>query len=530
MTVGVAGGGCFAAPNRPNVLLIMADDMGFSDIGCYGGEVETPNLDRLAASGARITGMYSTARCCPSRAALLTGLYSHQAGVGRMVEDYGLPGYRGFLNDRCVTIAEALRPAGYRTLMSGKWHVGEKRPHWPVDRGFDRFYGLVSGGSNYFSLDPGRVMAFDDQPAVPEGDNFYFTDAFTQHAIDFLDDRKAGQPFFLYLPYTAPHWPLHALEPEIRKYKQRYLAGWDRIRESRLKRQLRMKIVDKRWGISPRDPDVPAWDKTEHREWEAHRMAVYAAQIDRMDQGIGRVLAKIRARGEEDNTLVLFVADNGGCAELIEPNFRNLQGKVHTTGGRVVNYGNVPSIDPGPADTFQSYGVGWANASNTPFRLYKSMVHEGGISSPLVARWPAGGIAGNRLLPQTGHFIDLMPTVLDATGAEYPRSYSGREIQPLEGVSLIPSLRGRPFPRTEPLFWEHIGNRAVRLGDWKLAARRGGPWELYNIRQDRCELNDLAASDGERVEQLEVLYRAWAKRANVVSVEELEKRRPLPAA
>jgi arylsulfatase len=516
----------FAAKARPNVLLIMADDMGFSDIGCYGGEVDTPNVNKLAESGVRFTQMYNTARCCPTRAALLTGLYSHQAGVGRMVEDYDLPGYRGFLNDRCVTIAEALRPSGYRTLMSGKWHVGEQRPHWPVDRGFDRFYGLVSGGSNYFSLDPGRVMAYDDKLAKPEGNNFYFTEAFTDHAINFLDDRKPQQPFFLYLPYTAPHWPLHALEQDIQKYKQRYLAGWDKIRETRLARQRQMKIVDKQWGLTPRDAQVLAWEATENKEWEVHRMAVYSAQIDRMDQGIGRVLAKVRAMGEEDNTLVLFLADNGGCAELIEPNFRNLDGKVRTAGDKVVHYGNVPSIMPGPADTFQSYGVGWANASNTPFRLYKSMVHEGGISTPLIARWPAGGVKGNRLHSQVGHVIDLMPTILEATGTEAPKTYQGKPIQPIEGTSLLPALRGKVFTRPKPIFWEHIGNRAVRDGDWKLVARRKGPWELYNLKEDRCEINNLAATQPEKAAAMQSLYNAWAQRANVVPVEELESRKP----
>lgn len=521
-----AAGIANAAPKRPNIVLIMADDLGFSDLGCYGGEIETPNLDRLAASGVRFTQMYNTARCCPTRAALLTGLYSHQAGVGRMIDDLGLPGYRGRLNESCVTIAEALRPAGYRTLMSGKWHVGEKRPHWPVDRGFDRYYGLVSGGSNYFSLDPGRVMALDDKLTVPEGDHFYFTDAFTDHAIRFLDERKPEQPFFLYLAYTAPHWPLHALEPEIRKYKDRYLAGWDRIREARLTKQRRIGIADKSWELTPRDSGVPPWDQAENKAWEAHRMAVYAAQIDRMDQGIGRVLDRIRAKGEEENTLVIFLADNGASAELIEPNFRKLQGKVRTAGGKVVQYGNVPSVLPGPGDTFQSYGPGWANVSNTPLRLYKITEHEGGISTPLIARWPAGGSVANRILPQVGHVIDLMPTVLDAAGVEYPRTHKGQQVQPYEGMSLLSAVRGRTVARKKPLFWEHFGNRAVRDGDWKLVSRRGEPWELYDLSRDRRESTNLVAEKAQKAGELERLYNEWAKRANVVPVDELEARKP----
>jgi arylsulfatase A-like enzyme len=509
------------AIKMPNIVVIMADDMGFSDLGCYGAEVETPNIDDLARRGVRFTQIYNTSRCCPTRASLLTGLYSHQAGIGRMVSDQKKPAYRGFLDTDCVTIAEVLRGAGYRTLMSGKWHVGEHRPNWPVDRGFDRYYGLISGASNYFSLDPGRFMAIDGEPTTPEGDDFYFTDAFSDQAVRFLDDRQPGQPFFLYLSYTAPHWPLHALEPEIRKYHDVYRAGWDEVRAGRYKRMLELGVVKERWGLSPRDHRIPAWKDEPEKEWQAARMAVYAAQIDRMDQGIGRVLRRIRALGEEDNTLVVFLADNGGCAEEIEPNFRNLQGKVTTAGGRVVNYGNVPSVMPGPANTFQSYGAGWANVSNTPFREYKAVVHEGGIATPFIACWPSAIPSRNRIEHQVGHVIDLMPTCLDACGVLYPREYRGHSILPPEGISLLPAFREARLQRKAPLFWEHFGNRAVRQDAWKLVALNRQKWELYDMSADRAELHDLGKKLPSRVGEMNRLYEGWARRCRVLTDAEL---------
>jgi arylsulfatase A-like enzyme len=506
---------------QPNIVVIMADDMGFSDLGCYGAEIETPNIDSLASRGVRLTQMYNTSRCCPTRASLLTGLYPHQAGIGRMVADQKKPSYRGFLDSDCVTIAEVLRENGYRTLMSGKWHVGEQRPNWPIDRGFDRYYGLISGASNYFSLDPGRFMAIDGEPATPEGDNFYFTDAFSDQAVRFLDDRQPGQPFFLYLAYTAPHWPLHALEPEIRKYEDVYRAGWDEIRASRHRRMLEFNLVEERWGISPRDQRIPAWKDEPEKEWQSRRMAVYAAQIDRMDQGVGRVLHKIRMLGEEENTLVVFLADNGGCAEEIEPNFRNLQGKVTTAGEQIVNYGNVPHIMPGPATTFQSYGAGWANVSNTPFRQYKAVVHEGGIATPFVACWPSAIPSRNRIEHQVGHVIDLMPTCLDACEVSYPEEFRGNSILPQEGNSLLPAFRGARLQRRAPLFWEHFGNRAVRQGDWKLVALNRQKWELYDMCADRTERIDLAEKHSSTVGNMTRLYDDWAARCDVLTDEEL---------
>ncbi|MFN4258282.1 MAG: arylsulfatase [Gemmataceae bacterium] len=495
------------AAERPNIIVIMADDMGFSDLGCYGAEIQTPHLDRLAAGGLRFTQFYNTARCCPTRAALLTGLYQHQAGIGHMVGNYGIPAYQGYLNDRCVTIAEVLKPAGYRTLMAGKWHVGENRPHWPTDRGFDRYFGLISGASNYFRLDADRKMALDDQPYTPPDDDFYMTNAFTDYALKFLaETRQQNQPFFLYVSYTAPHWPLHALPEDIAKYRGKYKEGWDVLRQQRHQRMVKMGLVDAKWPLTPRDPQAPAWDKVKDAEMRDLKMAVYAAQIDNMDQNIGRIQAKLKELNIENNTLILFLADNGGCAEEIN------RGK--------------PGVPPGPADSFLSYGLPWANASNTPFRLYKHWVHEGGIATPLIAYWPEVITKGGGLTHQPGHVIDIMATCLDVTGAEYPKTFKDKPITPLEGKSLLPILQGKQRAGHEAIFWEHEGNRAVRQGKWKLVARHRQPWELYDLNADRTEMNNLAAKHPEKVQEMASLYDQWAQRAGVVPFDQLTKKGP----
>jgi len=481
---------------RPNIIVIMADDMGFSDLGCYGSEIATPNIDRLARGGLRFTQFYNTARCCPTRAALLTGLYNHQTGIGHMVNDRGLPGYRGYLNDRCVTIAEAMQAGGYRTAMAGKWHVGEERPHWPTDRGFDRYFGLISGASNYFRLDPGRAMAVNDRPFTPP-DEFYMTDAFTDHAIGHIDAFKGRQqPYFLYVAYTAPHWPLHARPEDIAKYEGKYQKGWDELRKERHKRMIGMGIVDAKWPLTERDPKAPSWDSVQDKKDRDRRMAVYAAQIDRLDQNIGRLLAKVKETGEEENTLILFLADNGGCAEEIE---RGQKGAV-----------------VGAAASYTSYGLPWANASNTPFRLYKHWVHEGGISSPLIAHWPAAIKKTNSITSQPGHLIDIMATCLDAGGVPYPKTHKGNPVIPLEGKSLVPIFEGKQRGGHEAIYWEHEGNRAVREGKWKLVSRFPGDWELYDLDADRTELKNMAAGDSARVKRMSGMYDRWAERCNVV--------------
>ncbi|MCS7043683.1 MAG: arylsulfatase [Bryobacteraceae bacterium] len=510
-----AGAAASAAPSRPDgrpdIVVILADDLGYSDIGCYGGEIETPNLDRLARYGVRFSQFYCAARCCPSRAALLTGLYPHQAGVGHMVEDRGLPAYRGFLSQNSVTLAEVLRQAGYTTLMSGKWHVGERRPHWPCDRGFDRSFSLISGASSYFRLDPGRVMALNDRPYTPPEKGFYMTDAITDHAAEMVRAAASRpRPFFLYLAYTAPHWPLHALPEDIEKYRGRFLRGWDRLRAERYERMAAMGLIDRAWPLAPRDEGVPAWDslsRREQEEWDL-RMAVYAAQVDRMDRGIGRVLREIEQAGRLDNTLVLFFSDNGGCAE------ENIGGGMERRASNPV---------PGGPDSYTSYRRPWAQLSNTPFRLYKQYVHEGGIATPAIAFWPRQIRQPGTVTHETGHLIDVMPTLVRISGARYPQQNSGVLVPPPEGVPLTTCLvHGGGLPRNAPgLFWEHQGHRAFRQVNWKLVARRGGPWELYNLADDRTELNDLAARDPKRVQMMAAEWERWAARCGVVDYDRL---------
>jgi len=487
-----------APVRRPNIVLILADDMGFSDIGCYGSEIPTPNLDRLARGGLRFTQFHNTARCCPTRASLLTGLYPHQAGIGHMVENRGYPAYQGHLNDRCITIAEALRPAGYATLMSGKWHVGENRPHWPTDRGFDRYFGLISGSSSYFHLDKASKMAIDDQPYTPPEQGFYMTNAITDHALGFLDQYARGEkPFFLYVPFTSPHWPLHALPEDIEKYRGKYMMGWDELRRQRHESMIQLGVVKKEWPITPRDETAPAWKDAKDKEFLDLKMAVYAAQIDRMDQNIGRLLAKLDETGAAGNTLVLFLADNGGCAEVID------RGK--------------PGVPPGGPDSYFSYGLPWANASNTPFRLYKHWVHEGGISTPLIASWPGRIKQPGTLTHQPGHLIDLLATCNDLGNARYPETFNGHAITPLEGRSLRPILEGRQRQPHPALYWEHEGNRAIHQGKWKLVSRYdiGNAWELYDMEADRTEMNNLGNKNPAKFKELSNLWDAWAARVGV---------------
>lgn len=498
-------------PRRPNIVLIMADDMGFSDLGCYGSEIQTPTINRLAEQGVRFTQFYNAARCCPTRASLLTGLYPHQAGIGDMVGNRGYPSYQGYLNEQCVTIAEVLRAAGYRTLMSGKWHVGERRPHWPVDRGFDRYFGLISGAANYWDISrtkaPGvkRTMAIDDKPFRPKVGKFYMTDAISNYAVKFIDlYGRDDKPFFLYVAYTAPHWPLHAWPDDIAKYSGKYHIGWDELRRRRYRRLVEMGIIDSRWPLTPRDPLVPPWEKAKHKKWNAMRMAVYAAQIDRMDQGIGRIIAKLKEIGILENTLVMFLSDNGGCHERLR--------------------GNDPAKMPGPMDTYMSYGRGWANASNTPFRLYKHWVHEGGIATPLIAYWH-GVIKPGRLTHEVGHVIDILPTCADVAGAEYPEKFKGKDIAPVEGKSLVPVFEGKSRKGHDALYWEHEGNKAVRKGKWKLVSRYPRRWELYDIEADRSEMKDVSGDHPELVRELVGLYNRWAERCGVIPWDVITKRR-----
>ncbi len=503
----------------PNIVIILADDLGWSDLGCYGGEMLTPNLDRLAKDGLRFRQFYNCARCCPTRAALLTGLYPHQAGIGHMMTDHRRPGYRGNLSQRCVTIAQLLHAAGYQTMMCGKWHVtrfvGPEGPryNWPLQRGFDKFYGTIHGGGSYF--DPVTLTRDNHFIRRPEAGDYYYTDAITDHAVLYLEEAaRANKPFFLYVAYTAPHWPLHAPESVVRRYRGRYAAGWDALRNERYQRMIGLGVISRQWELTPRDPRVRQWELNAYKSWQQRRMEVYAAQVDLMDQGIGRVLEKLRQIGAEQNTLVMFLADNGGCAEEIAPNWTGLHIPEKTHDGRPVQVGNDPRFDPGGEDTYQSYGIAWANVSNTPFRLYKHDVHEGGIATPMIVRWPAVIRTGNRWSEQLGHVIDVMPTCLEVAKVSYPAQFGGFNLTPIEGRSLVPAFEGRVLQRGV-LCWEHEGNRAVRDGKWKLVARHRGPWELYDTEADRTEMHDLGPRFPVLVEQLSREYEAWAKRCNV---------------
>ncbi len=526
----------------PNLVVILADDLGFSDLGCFGSEIPTPNLDRMASEGMRLTQFYTTPRCCPSRAALLTGLYPQQAGIGNMMEDRGIPGYRGELGSNCLTIAEELRRVNYHTAMVGKWHLShihfdgkkqlnheadepfwDNKNSWPLQRGFEDYFGTIHGVTSYY--DPFSLVR--GNTPVQAGTNFYYTDAITENAVADINHLAGNaRPFFLYVAYTAPHWPLQAPENDIAQYRQRYLEGWDAIRTNRYRRQIEMGIIDKNWPLSPRDSRVRDWSEVADKNWEANRMATYAAMIQHLDTGVGQILDTLKAKGIEQNTLVIFFSDNGACAEVIEPNWYDIPSQ--TRDGRRIAVGNGNHANfAGPDNVWQSYGVPWANVSDTPFLLYKHFTHEGGIASPFIARWPAVIKNPGTVSSQLGHVTDIMATFVEIAGAKHPENFAGHTIQPLEGSSLLPIFEGKARPHPSPIFWEHEGNRAVRQQQWKLVARQGLPWELYDTVADRTEQNNLAAKHPEKVMELSDLYEAWAKRCNVRPFDQLPRERPI---
>ena len=487
---------------RPNVIVILVDDMGFSDIGCYGSEIPTPNLDQLAAGGVRFTQFYNGARCCPTRAALLTGLYAHQTGVGHMVEDSGTPAYRGRLNEQCVTMAEVLQPAGYFTILSGKWHVGQNFGVTPWNRGFERSLNSAAGGF-YYPDSPRADLFLNGEHVGRRGgkvpEQWYSTDLWTDFGIRFIDEALAAKkPFYLHLCYNAPHFPLQAPAEDIAKFRGKYKIGWDKLREQRHAKQQQLGIVDKAWPLSPRPDSVKPWDSLAADEQDRfdHIMAIYAACVNHMDTAVGRLVAALKERGVLDNTLILFLSDNGGNAE---------------SGPKGVLKG-----DPPGSPTSDVYcGESWALLQNTPFRRYKHFDHEGGIATPLIAHWPAGIAAKGELRQQVGHIIDVMPTFAEVAGATYPKEFKGQAILPEEGVSLVPAFANKPLAR-DALFWEHEGNAAVRAGDWKLVRLgKNGSWELYNLKTDRTELHNLAATEPARASELAAKWDAWAERTHV---------------
>lgn len=515
---------------RPNIILIMADDMGFSDIGAYGSEIQTPNIDRLAAEGVRFNNFYNGARCCPTRASLMTGLYAHQAGMGGMEPDRGLPGYRGNINQQCVTVAEALKLNGYETYMTGKWHLTrntqaetlEEKFNWPNQRGFDHFFGTIAGAGNFFNP---ATLTEDNRTLDPKDfEDFYYTDAIGNKATEYIKKHEGSahpNPFFMYVAFTAPHWPLHAREADIAKYRQRYLDGWDQIRQERYRKMLELGIIDKSVILSERDPRVPAWDSIEvselpeevqatvsspdeFRKLMAEKMAVYAAMVDRMDQNIGKILTALNDQGLKENTLIVFLSDNGGADEWGTYGY-NWKGYAET------------GILAGPEESNTSYGPAWAHVSNTPFRYYKLYTYEGGISTPFIMSWPEKIQPDPNIKTTISHIIDVMPTFLDAASAEYPDYFKDQEILPLQGKSLLPVAIEDKTLEERPLFWEHITGKAVRMGPWKLMTRRTTTqWQLYNMENDRSELNNLADQYPDKVKEMSASWEQWANNSNVL--------------
>jgi arylsulfatase A-like enzyme len=512
-----------ATSSKPNVILIMVDDMGYSDLGNYGSEIKTPNLDRLAKEGTRLREFYNNSICAPTRASLLTGQYQHKAGVGYFDVNLGLPAYQGYLNKESLTLGEVFRSGGYSTLLSGKWHVGsEDESQWPVQRGFDKFYGILKGASNYFDAEPlpmGKTgypvtLLKNNERLNPKQDSYYFTDEIGNNAVAFLHEQnKENKPFFLYLAFTAPHWPLQAKPVDIAKYKGRFDEGWDVLREKRIQKLKENGILLPNQTISPRDPEVPEWNKLTYDEkqfWKA-KMEVYAAMVDNMDQNVGKVLDKLKALKKDKNTLIIFIADNGaqGGFNTYNPLRRTL----------VKNSGPI-----GTSGSFDYQEQNWAYLSNTPLQDYKNNMHEGGFSSPFIAWYPSKIKAG-RIDKGTGHIIDLAPTFYELAGIEYPKELNGVKSNPLVGKSLLPVLfeGASEVNRGAPLFWERAGNRAVRDGKWKLVSIYPSyQWELYNLENDRGETTNVAQENPAIVNALSAKYFEWAEKTGVVDYNKIK--------
>ncbi|MCX6333542.1 MAG: arylsulfatase [Bacteroidia bacterium] len=526
---------------RPNIIIILSDDMGYSDIGCFGSEIKTPNIDRLANNGVRFTHFYNNARSSPSRASLLTGLYAHQAEMGHLATaaPHEEEGYRDELSKNAVTLAEVLRQNGYSTYMTGKWHLTREmtatgdRSNWPLQRGFDRYFGTLNGSGSFY--DPGTLIS--NNTLIAPGKDFYYTDAISDSTVKFIMQHPEDKPFFFYVAYTAAHWPLHAPEKEIEKYKGVYDIGWDSLRVLRFNKLKKLGIIGEECVLTDRGVDVPAWKDEPMKEWQARRMEVYAAMIDIMDQGIGRIISALEKKGELENTIIFFMQDNGGCAEpqgtkqpevplteeqkILKPipddAILPVRRSEYTRDGHYIRSGR--GVMAGAADTWVAYGEEWANVSNTPFRLYKQWVHEGGIATPLVVYWPAGINNKGTLNKEVSHLIDILPTCLEITGASYPAHFNGKEIIPYEGKSLVPALKNKKI-KHDFLIWEHCANRAIRIGKWKLVAKvqkqmeftsaDENSWELYNLEKDPSETNNLADKYPGKVKKM---AQRWEKEA-----------------
>ena len=512
--------GCFPllgawAAKQPNIVLVMADDIGYSDLGCYGGEIETPTLDKLARNGLRFTNYYVNNMCWPTRASLLTSLYPKRA----MKDGSHTKGFRSGI----ILLPEALGKVGYKSYMAGKWHLSDpdkpNGPSAPHRRGFNKSYSAYWGTSDFFAPADLNLNGQNMEHEWQDNPDYYFTDAITDYSLQFLKEHAADpvsstRPFFLYVAYNAAHWPLHAKPDDIEHYKGRYSMGWDKLRQQRHARMKKLGIVDPAWKLSPRNPKVPAWEDEENKAWQERRMEVYAAQITCMDRNIGRIVQYLEETDELGNTLFIYQNDNGGCHVEYPPNRTGSWTKPFTTDGKKtpIRPGNLPHIMPGPQWTWQSYGHGWANASNTPFRLFKQHDHEGGTRSPLIISWPQGlapSLTGG-LSRQVAHVIDLMPTLLDAVGAD-PSAPDGK--LPFQGQSFLSLLLGQSekWRPHEELFWAHSRGKAARVDGWKLVSENNKPWELYELAVDGVELRDLSATMPQKVAELAKKHAAWSK-------------------
>jgi arylsulfatase len=492
-----------AAQERPNIIVVLADDLGFSDLGCYGGEIRTPNLDRLAKEGLRFSQFYNCALCGPSRAALMTGLHPHQVGITT---------WTGLLNNRCVTAFELFKRAGYSTCAVGRLDmVTAENWHEPahIGRHVDRFFGSTGhqGPGNYFK-DVHNTSFYRDGESVALRDPGYKTDLITDFAAQFIRDRDKAKPFFLYLSHYAPHWPLHAKAADIARYRDVYRQlGWDKARHARWGRLIVMGLVTGDAQLSPRDHRVVSWTEAEHLDWEAERMATYAAQVDSLDQSMGQVLQALRDSGADKNTLILFLSDNGASdaavGQLDKP------GKTWRRDGTPTKVGNKPDVQPGPADNFVTAGPAWSNVANTPFRQHKNTNHEGGIASPLVVWWPGVIKAEGSVTTELSHITDIPATCYEIAGISYPERFGDRRVTPLAGRSLLPVFKGNERTGHRMLGWATSGSQAVRVGSWKLVSLPGKPWELYDLSTDRTELHDRAGEQPQRVAEMAKLFAEW---------------------
>jgi arylsulfatase len=509
-----------------NVIIFLADDLGFSDIGGYGGEIRTPNLDRLAGSGVKLSNFHNTPRCSPSRASLLTGIHPHQTGIGILTGSNAAEGgYAGNLNTRCATIAEVLKSNGYITAITGKWHLTNSpnvpNGAWPTDRGFDNFFGTLDGCATYFR--PGTLTRGLEnvESEADKNPDFFYTDAIATEAAKFIKERPTDKPYFLYVPFTAPHWPLHAREETIKSYAGTYDAGWDAIRAKRLERQKTLGIIPKETELSPRDARVLSWEEEPEKKWQARRMEVYAAMVTEMDTAIGKILDQVEKNNEWDNTIIIFLSDNGACAEALPlddiSEFRRAKNLIstRTRDGRKVVLGNDPDVMPGGEDTYASYGVGWANVSNTPFRLYKRYTHEGGVMSPFIIHWPEGKLNSGTVNTSTFQLVNVAPTLYDALGVTYPATLNGNTLEPLVGGSMLPAIQSSDTQSSQ-LWWEHIGNGAIIKGKWKLVRQYDWEWELYDLTTDRNELEDLSGANPGVVAELSVEWQKLADQYGVI--------------